>query len=163
MPLTWNPNTPEIWSFLIADTTPTFKGFQLKIISDFKLEIRDAWLVIRAYKCPECTKFQKLKCIRSPASQTRNTTWLALSCPDLILNPVLVYLNWVDEFSFNLHDAGCPQVIWTEGESQLRLSLDRDLLQFKLDGGVVQDMKGWQKGTNDRPWTLLSGLFLMIK
>ena len=52
------------------------------------------------------------------------------------------HLNWVDKLPFDLHDAGRAQLIRAEGESQFRLPLYRDLLQFKLNGGVVQDVKG---------------------
>ena len=55
------------------------------------------------------------------------------------------YLNWIDKFSFNLHDARSSQVIWTKWESQFRFSLYRDLLQFKLNGRVVEDVKSWHK------------------
>lgn len=61
------------------------------------------------------------------------------------INKVFIYLNWIDKLPFNLHDARSSQVIWTKGESQFRFSLYRDLLQFKLNGGVVQDVKGWHK------------------
>jgi hypothetical protein len=71
-----------------------------------------------------------------------------------------IYLNWIDKLSFNLHDASSSQAVWTETESQFRFSLYGDLLQLKLNGCVIQDVKSWER---EREWQAVNmNIYLVI-